>query len=109
MFTDALLQLLWPSTFHGSQHEIIAFYGMVLFLHAVMNVFSVKLVALLNDISVWWYAAGSWAPATLAWRRDNRTRGFRVVDHYLNYGRTEQRLFDQAVTCSERERLFERG
>jgi len=27
----------------------------------------------------------------------------------LNYGRTEQRLFDQAVTCWERERLFERG
>ena len=32
-----------------------------------------------------------------------------VVDHYLNYGRTEQRLFDEAVTCYERERLFERG
>jgi glutamine synthetase len=137
------------------------------------------------------YAAGSWAPTTLAWGRDNRTCGFRtvgrgaarrvetripggdvnpylafaaliaaglhgieqqlelppplegnaytsdaqrfpsslrqaiaaleagtmaraafgdeVVDHYLNYGRTEQRLFDQAVTCWERERLFERG
>jgi len=137
------------------------------------------------------YAAGSWAPTTLAWGRDNRTCGFRivghgparrvetripggdvnpylafaaliaaglhgieqglelppplegnayesdaprfpatlreaisaletgtmarealgdeVVDHYLNYGRTEQRLFDQVVTCWERERLFERG
>jgi glutamine synthetase len=137
------------------------------------------------------YAAGSWAPTTLAWGVDNRTCGFRivghggskrvetripggdvnpylafaaliaaglhgieagleappplegnayesdaerfpstlreamaaleegtlaraalgdeVVDHYLNYGRTEQRLFDQAVTCWERERLFERG
>ena len=137
------------------------------------------------------YAAGSWAPTTLAWGHDNRTCGFRivghgqslrtetripggdvnpylafaaliaaglygiesgldlppplegnayesdaerfpgtlreaiealesgtmaraafgddVVDHYLNYGRTEQRLFDQVVTCYERERLFERG
>jgi glutamine synthetase len=120
------------------------------------------------------YAAGSWAPTSLAWGHDNRTCGFRivghgqslrtetripggdvnaylafaaliaaglhgieqelelpppleavdalesgsvarsmfgddVVDHYLNYGRTEQRLFDQAVTCWERERLFERG
>src|SRR5437762_3096243 len=137
------------------------------------------------------YAAGSWAPTTLAWGRDNRTCGFRivghgsakrvetripggdvnpylafaallaaglngieqklelppalegnayesdaerfpstlreaiaaleqghvaraafgdeVVDHYLNYGHTEQRLFDQVVTCWERERLFERG
>jgi glutamine synthetase len=138
------------------------------------------------------YASESWAPTTLAWSRDNRTCGFRivghgngfrvesripgadcnpylafaamiaaglhglengiepppmfegnayadeslprvpstlreaieelegstmareafgddVVDHYLNYARTEQRLFDQTVTCYERERLFERG
>ncbi len=137
------------------------------------------------------YAAGSWAPTTLAWGYDNRTCGFRVVghgkslrvecripgadanpylafaallaagldgiekqldlppaftgnayesdvkrfphtlneaigtlergtvaraafgddviDHYLNYARTEQQLFDKAVTCYERERFFERG
>jgi glutamine synthetase len=137
------------------------------------------------------YAAGSWAPTTLAWGYDNRTCGFRVVghgsalrvecripgadanpylafaallaaglegiekqlelgpafegnayesdverfphtlneaiteleqgsvarsafgddvvDHYLNYARTEQNLFDRAVTCYERERFFERG
>jgi glutamine synthetase len=35
--------------------------------------------------------------------------GDEVVEHYLNYGRIEQRLFDEAVTCWERERLFERG
>ena len=35
--------------------------------------------------------------------------GAEVVEHYLNYGRIEQRLFDEAVTCYERERLFERG
>jgi glutamine synthetase len=137
------------------------------------------------------YAAGSWAPTSLAWGHDNRTCGFRivghgaglrvetripgadvnpylafaallaaglhgiehgleppdalegnayvadverfpgtlreaigaleesemaraalgddVVDHYLNYARHEQALFDQTVTCYERERLFERG
>jgi glutamine synthetase len=137
------------------------------------------------------YAAGSWAPTTLAWGNDNRTCGFRVVghgrsrrvetripggdvnpylafaaliaaglhgieqelepppalegnayesdadrfpgslveaiaaleggmmaraalgdqvvDHYLNYARTEQRLFDETVTCYERERFFERS
>jgi glutamine synthetase len=32
-----------------------------------------------------------------------------VVDHYVHYGRTEQRLFDEVVTCYERERMFERG
>jgi glutamine synthetase len=137
------------------------------------------------------YAAGSWAPTTLAWGRDNRTCGFRVVgsgaalraetrlpggdvnpylafaallaaglfgiehslelapalegnayesdaerfpstlreaiwaleggsmaraafgddvvDHYLNYARTEQSLFDRVVTDWERARLYERG
>jgi glutamine synthetase len=137
------------------------------------------------------FAAGSWAPTTLAWGRDNRTCGFRivgsgagmrvesripggdvnpylafaatiasglhgienelelpaalegnayvsdaerfpstlreaigalesgtmaraalgddVVDHYLNYARTEQESFDRVVTNWERERLYERG
>jgi glutamine synthetase len=137
------------------------------------------------------YAAGSWAPTTLAWGHDNRTCGFRVVghgparrvetripggdvnpylafaamiaaglhgieheleapaplegnayesdaerfpatmreaiaalesgtmaraafgdqvvDHYLNYARTEQALHDRFVTDWERSRYFERG
>jgi glutamine synthetase len=137
------------------------------------------------------FAAGSWAPTTLAWGMDNRTCGFRivghgsgmrvesripggdvnpylafaatiasglhgiehgltlpaalegnayvsdaerfpstlreavtalengtmaraalgddVVEHYLNYARTEQALFDKVVTNWERERLYERG
>ena len=46
------------------------------------------------------FESGSMARAAL---------GDEVVDHYLNYARTEQRLFDQVVTCYERERLFERG
>jgi glutamine synthetase len=32
-----------------------------------------------------------------------------VWRHYLNYGRTEQRLFDEVVTDYERKRMFERG
>ena len=32
-----------------------------------------------------------------------------VWAHYLNYGKTEQRLFDQVVTDYERARMFERG
>jgi glutamine synthetase len=37
------------------------------------------------------------------------TFGDAVWKHYLNYGRTEQRLFDQVVTDYERRRMFERG
>jgi amino acid transporter len=58
IFTSALFQLLWPSTFHGTQHEIVAIYGVILILHAIMNIFSVRLVAFLNDVSVWWHVVG---------------------------------------------------
>ena len=37
------------------------------------------------------------------------TFGESVWAHYLNYGRTEQRLFDEVVTDYERRRMFERG
>jgi glutamine synthetase len=35
--------------------------------------------------------------------------GESVWRHYLNYGQTEQRLFDEVVTDYERRRMFERG
>ena len=35
--------------------------------------------------------------------------GDAVVEHYLNYARTEQDLFDRFVTDYERQRLYERG
>ncbi len=38
-----------------------------------------------------------------------RAFGDEVWGHYLNYGRTEQRLFDEVVTDYERRRMFERG
>jgi glutamine synthetase len=38
-----------------------------------------------------------------------KTFGDGVWRHYLNYGRTEQRLFDEVVTDYERRRMFERG
>jgi glutamine synthetase len=38
-----------------------------------------------------------------------RAFGEEVWRHYLNYGRTEQRLFDEVVTDYERVRMFERG
>ena len=38
-----------------------------------------------------------------------RAFGDDVVDHYLNYARIEQELFDRVVTGYERERFYERG
>ena len=58
IFADALLNLLWPGTFHSTPHEIIYVYACILGLHALMNTFGVRLVALLNDVSVWWHVFG---------------------------------------------------
>ena len=35
--------------------------------------------------------------------------GGELVDHYLHFLRTEQRKFDEVVTCWERARFFERA
>ena len=58
IFTTALLNLLWPGTFPATPHTIIYVYAVILALHVLLNVFSVRLVALLNDISVWWHVLG---------------------------------------------------
>jgi glutamine synthetase len=50
-------------------------------------------------------AVDNWERSDLA----KRAFGEDVWAHYLNYGRTEQRLFDQVVTDYERTRMFERG
>jgi amino acid permease (GABA permease) len=36
----------------------ILIYAVVLFLHGLLNTFGVRLVAFLNDLSVWWHIAG---------------------------------------------------
>ena len=46
------------------------------------------------------------------WEKSDFARqafGDAVFKHYLNYGKTEQRLFDEVVTDYERRRMFERG
>ena len=55
-FADALLHVLFG--FPTTRPYIVLVYGVVLFLHGLLNTFGVRLVALLNDISVWWHIAG---------------------------------------------------
>ncbi len=38
--------------------RIIIIYGVVLMLHGLLNTFGVRLVALFNDVSVWWHILG---------------------------------------------------
>jgi amino acid permease (GABA permease) len=56
LFADALLNALfnYPTT----PIWIVVIFAVVLFLHGLLNTFGVGLVALLNDISVWWHLIG---------------------------------------------------
>ncbi|HWM98747.1 MAG TPA: amino acid permease, partial [Streptosporangiaceae bacterium] len=55
-FINAFLNLTWGvSTAHWVTILILV---IVLFVHGLMNQFGIKLVALLNDISVWWHIVG---------------------------------------------------
>ena len=42
----------------ATQWTTLAIYAVVLALHAFLNIFGVRIVALLNDVSVWWHIAG---------------------------------------------------
>jgi amino acid permease (GABA permease) len=55
-FVNAFLNIQWGvSTAHWV--TILIFAG-VLLLHGLLNQFGIKLVALLNDVSVWWHIVG---------------------------------------------------
>jgi amino acid permease (GABA permease) len=56
LFADALLNALW--NYPTTPIWIVLIYAVVLFLHGLLNTFGVGLVALLNDISVWWHLIG---------------------------------------------------
>lgn len=38
--------------------RVIEIYGLVLLAHGLLNTFGIRLVALLNDVSVWWHVLG---------------------------------------------------
>ncbi|MEA2505801.1 MAG: hypothetical protein QOH48_419 [Actinomycetota bacterium] len=55
-FLTAFLNLLF--NFPTSPGWVILVYAVVLFAHGLLNTFGVRLVALLNDVSVWWHIIG---------------------------------------------------
>jgi amino acid transporter len=85
IFTTALLNLLWPGTFPATPHTIIYVYLVILALHVLLNVFSVRLVAFLNDISVWWHVLGvTIIVGFLIFKPDNHQSVNTVFTHTIN-------------------------
>ncbi|WP_431046290.1 amino acid permease [Streptomyces sp. P1-3] len=56
LFTGALLHLEFG--FEPTPEKTMAIFGCILLLHAVLNLFGVRLVSVLNSVSVWWHLAG---------------------------------------------------
>jgi amino acid permease (GABA permease) len=55
-FINAFLSLMWGvSTAHG---VTILIFAIVLLVHGLLNQFGIKLVAMLNNVSVWWHITG---------------------------------------------------
>src|SRR5579863_6421726 len=55
-FLNALLDIQWG--FDARHWHTIVLYAAVLLLHGVVNQFGVRLIAVLNNVSVWWHIIG---------------------------------------------------
>ena len=64
----------------------IAIYGVVLFIHALLNTFGIRIVAFLNDVSVWWHLVGVGAIVlvTVVFNQHTRTDLGTVFTHTVN-------------------------
>ncbi|WP_330461006.1 amino acid permease [Streptomyces sp. NBC_00820] len=56
LFTGAFANLQWG--FEPTPGKTMLIFCCILLLHAVLNLFGVRLVSLLNSVSVWWHLAG---------------------------------------------------
>src|SRR3954453_10703294 len=56
LFLDAFLDLQFG--FDARPWHTMLLFGLILALHGLLNTFGVRLVALLNDVSVWWHVVG---------------------------------------------------
>jgi amino acid permease (GABA permease) len=55
-FTSGLLNLIFGYPLDPG--HIIGIYAVILLLHGLLNTFGIRLVAFLNDVSVWWHLLG---------------------------------------------------
>ncbi len=85
-FINALLNLQFGLGF--APWETITIFALVLLLHGLLNQFGIRLVALLNDISVWWHILGVLIiVAVLAFVPSHHYPASQVFGHFVsNYG-----------------------
>ncbi|MCD9194762.1 amino acid permease [Streptomyces albireticuli] len=83
LFTGAFLNLQWG--FDPTPGSIMVIFVCVLLLHAVLNLFGVRLVSRLNSVSVWWHLIGVGVIVVVlaVVPAHHRTAGF-VFGHFTN-------------------------
>jgi amino acid permease (GABA permease) len=82
-FLNALLDLQFG--FDARPWHTILLFGLILVLHGLLNSFGVRLVALLNDVSVWWHILGVLIiVAVLAFVPDHHQSASFVFGHFVN-------------------------
>ena len=82
-FLNAFLDLQFG--FAATPGHTILLFGIILVLHGLLNTFGVKLVALLNDISVWWHVVGVLIiVGALVILPDNHQSASFVFGHFVN-------------------------
>jgi amino acid permease (GABA permease) len=82
-FLNAFLDLQFG--FDSRPWHTILLFGLILLVHGLLNTFGVRLVALLNDISVWWHILGVLIiVAVLALVPDRHQSASFVFGHFVN-------------------------
>jgi len=72
LFTQAFLNYLFG--YPTDAPYTILIYGIVLIIHALLNTFGIRIVKLLNDLSVWWHLVGVGAIVLVAVVLNQHTR-----------------------------------
>jgi amino acid permease (GABA permease) len=82
-FLNAFLDLQWG--FSTTPGHTILLFGIILLVHGLLNSFGVKLVARLNDISVWWHIVGVvFIVGALVFVPDKHQSAGFVFGHFVN-------------------------
>src|SRR5919112_1889769 len=82
-FLNAFLDLQFG--FDTRAWHTILLFGLILLLHALLNSFGVRVVALLNDVSVWWHVIGvAVIVGVLAFVPDNHQSAPFVFTEFVN-------------------------
>jgi amino acid permease (GABA permease) len=82
-FINAFLALQWNVSTKPAMTILI--YGIVLLVHGLLNQFGIRLVALLNDVSVWWHIIGVLIiVAVLAFVPSHHLPASQVFGHFVN-------------------------